>query len=149
MQKKKKGKAEVDAIPCRGQTSRPWKNIKGGIDPSIHRAFETAVPMYVTVSGQAINPVARSRRGKGSYVASDSSIRIRIARWTGNRGGRRRERRACRAMSIFPRIPPRGKKRKFVGIPNTLLYSLSSPLFLSVSPRFHTSTPLCTPSVRS
>lgn len=37
--------------------------------------------MYGTVSRRAINLVARSWRGKGSYVVSDSSIRIRIARW--------------------------------------------------------------------
>lgn len=42
-----------------------------------------------------------------------------------SRGGEG-ERRACRAMSIFPP----GKNGKFVGIPSALPYSLSSPLFL-------------------
>lgn len=61
--------------------SRPWKNIKGGI--SIHRGLEGDVRIYVRhrVEPGSINLVARSWRGKGSYVVSDSSIRIRIARW--------------------------------------------------------------------
>lgn len=42
-----------------------------------------------------------------------------------SRGGEG-ERRACRAMSIFPP----GKNGKFVGIPSALRHSLSSPLFL-------------------
>lgn len=42
-----------------------------------------------------------------------------------SRGGEG-ERRACRAMSIFPP----GKNGKFVGIPSALPHSLSSPLFL-------------------
>lgn len=42
-----------------------------------------------------------------------------------SRGGEG-ERRACRAMSIFPP----GKNGKFVGIPSALSHSLSSPLFL-------------------
>lgn len=82
--------------------------------------------MYVTyVSGQAINPVARWRRGKGSYVASGwlNSYQDHAV----NRGGRRRGASVPRCQ-FFHRGSQRGKRGNLWEY--RTLRSLSSQLFL-------------------